>query len=119
MLLNMQANDELIKFENRQMNTEELSTLSILWIGEETDSDNAWMYPSAKDGYALNAAKDKNDDDDDDEKEDDDDYYNEEEEEDENPFDKEPTDKDLIEEDLPIVDPEKDILDDDEEVPYN
>jgi len=25
----------------------------------------------------------------------------------------------LVEEDLPIVDPEEDILDDDEEVPYN
>jgi len=101
------------------MDIEELSTLSILWIGEVTDADSAWMYPSAKDGYALNTAKNKNNDDDDDEKEDDDDYYNNEEEEDENPFEKEPTDKDLVEEDLPIVDPEEDILDDDEEVPYN
>lgn len=102
------------------MNIEELNSLSILWVGEETDADDVLMFSSSMDHCTLNAAKCKNDDDDN-EKEDDDDYYNDEEEEDENenPFDKEPTDKDLIEEDLPIVDPEKDILDDDEEVPYN
>ena len=99
------------------MNNEDLSALSFLWAGV-TDADNAWMLTSAKDDYALNAAKSKNDEDDDD-KEDDDDYYNDEEEEDENPFEKEPTEKDLVDEDLPIVDPEEDFLDDDEEVPYN
>jgi len=99
------------------MNTEKLSELSTSWSEEENDANDAWMFPPALYDYTLNAAKDKNDDDDD-EKEEDDDYYNEE-EEDENPFDKEPTDQDLVEEDLPIVDPEEDILDDDEEVPYN
>ena len=48
-----------------------------------------------------------------------DDDFIEEEEEGENPFDKEPTEKDLIENDVPIIDPEDDLLDDDEEVPYN
>ncbi len=118
MLLNEQVNDEQIKLENSQMNTEELNLLSILWRGEETDANDVWMFPSAREDYILHAAKNKNDDDDD-EKEDDDDYYNDEEEEDENPFDKEPTDKDIVEGDLPIVNPEEDILDDDEEVPYN
>jgi len=100
------------------MNTEELSTLNILWRGEETDAEHACMFPSAMYDYTLNAAKNKNDDDDN-EKEDDDDYYNEEEDKDENPFDKEPTDKDIVEEDVPLIDPEEDLFDDDEEVPYN
>ncbi len=102
------------------MKTEELNQLSILWAGEENDTNDEWMFPPAKDDYSLHAAKNKdNDDDDDDEKEEDDDYYNEEKEEDENPFDKEPTDKDIVEEDIPVVDPEEDLFDDDEEVPYN
>ncbi|MEE9450305.1 MAG: hypothetical protein V3V72_09675 [Ignavibacteriaceae bacterium] len=118
MPLNVQVNDEQIKLENSQMNTEELNPLSILWTGEETDANDDRMFPFAKDDYILHAAKDKNDDEDDD-IEKDDDYYNEEEEEDENPFDKEPTDKDIVEGDIPGIDPEKDIFDDDEEVPYN
>ncbi len=72
----------------------------------------------AKDNYILHAAKNKNDDEDDN-VEDDDDYYNDEEEEEKNPFDKEPTEKDIVEEDIPLVDPEEDMFDDDEEVPYN
>lgn len=99
------------------MNTEELNPLSILWAGNETDANYVRIFTSAREGYILHAAKNKNDDDDD--KEEDDDYYNDEEEEDENPFDKEPTDKDIVEEDIPIVDPEEDLFDDDEEVPYN
>jgi len=100
------------------MNSKELNTLSIFWAGGETDANDVRMFPSAGEDYILHAAKNKNDDEDD-EKEDDDDYYNEEKEEDENPFDKEPTDKDIVEEDIPVVDPEEDIFDDDEEVPYN
>ena len=97
------------------MNIEELNLLSILWAGEETDTNDEWMFPPAKDDYILHAAKSKNDD----EEEEDDDYYNDEEEEDENPFDKEPTDKDIVEEDIPIVDPEEELFNDDEEVPFN
>ena len=121
MLLNMQANDKEIKLENNQMNNEELNPLSILWAGEETNANDERMFPSDKDDYILHAAKNKNDDEDgDDDIEDDDDHYNEEkEEEEENPFDKEPTDKDIVEEDIPLIDPEEDIFDDDEEVPYN
>jgi len=47
-----------------------------------------------------------------------DDDFIEEEEEGENPFDKEPTEQDLIENDVPVIDPEDDLSDDDE-VPYN
>ena len=100
------------------MYTEKLNSLSILWAGEVPDSNNEQMFSPAKDYYVLHAAKNKNDDEDDD-VEDDDDYYNGEEEEDENPFDKEPTDKDIVEEDNPLVDPEEDTFGDDEEVPYN
>lgn len=50
--------------------------------------------------------------------EDDDDFI-EEEEVDENPFDKEPTEQDIIENDIPLIDPEDDLSDDDEEIPYN
>jgi hypothetical protein len=118
MLLNEQANDEQIKLENSQMNIEELNLLSILWTGKQTDTNDEWIFPPAKDDYILHAAKNK-DNDEDDEKEEDDDYYNDEEEEDENPFDKEPTDKDIVEGDIPLVDPEEDMFDNDEEVPYN
>ena len=117
MLLNQQLNDEKIKLDKSQMNTEELNLLSILWAGEVNDANGVGIFPSSTEAYVLNTAKNKNDDDD--EKEDDDDYYNEEKEEDENPFDKEPTDKDIVEGDVPLVDPEEDLFDDDEEVPYN
>ena len=100
------------------MNTEELNPLSILLGGEKTDANDERMFPSAKDNYILYEAKNKNDDEDED-KEEDDDYYNEEEEGDENPFEKEPTDKDIVEGDVPLIDPEEDIFDDDEETPYN
>jgi len=55
-------------------------------------------------------------------KDDDDDSIEEEEEKEEvggNPFDKEPTEQDILENDIPLIDPEDDLLDDDEEVPYN
>ncbi len=66
--------------------------------------------------FAVFASKKKDDDEDNDS---DDDDFSEDEEEEENPFDKEPTEQDLIENDLPLIDPEDDLLDDDEEVPYN
>ena len=59
------------------------------------------------------------DDDGDDDINDDDDYYHEEDEDKDNPFDKEPTDKDIVDEDFPLGIPEDDLIDDDEEVPYN
>lgn len=83
---------------------------------EKTNVNKAWIILFSMEESLLSAAKNRNDDDDD-EKEDDEDYYNEEEEE--NPFDKEPTEKDLIDEDIPLIDPEEDMLDDDDEVPYN
>ena len=54
-----------------------------------------------------------------DDDEDIDDDFNDDEEEDENPFDIEPTDKDILESDFPIDNPEDDLLDDDEDIPYN
>ena len=55
----------------------------------------------------------------DDENEEIDDDFNNEEEEEENPFEIEPTDKDIIENDFPTDNPEDDLLDDEEEIPYN
>ena len=49
---------------------------------------------------------------------DDDDTFEEEEVE-ENPFDKEPTENDIIEDDIPLFDPEDELLDDDDEFSYN
>lgn len=118
MLLNEQANEEQLKSEKSQMITEELNLLSVLRAGEVPGTNNMRMFPSVRDNYILHAAKNKNNDEDDD-VDDDDDYYNDEEEEEKNPFDKEPTEKDIVEEDIPLVDPEEDIFDDDEEVPYN
>jgi len=66
--------------------------------------------------FAVFSSKKKNDEEDNDA---DDDDFIEEEEEKENPFDKEPTEKDIIENDIPLIDPEDDLLDDDEEIPYN
>lgn len=66
--------------------------------------------------FVISAAKNK---DEEDETDDDDDYYHEEDEEKENPFDREPTDKELDDSDIPIVNPEDDLLDDEEEIPLN
>ena len=118
-LLNEQANNEQIKLENSQMNIDELKSLSVLSAGEETDARDERMFSPVKDDYILYTANNKEDDENNEKEEEEDDYYNDEEKEDENPFDKEPTDKDIVEEDLPIVDPEEDIFDNDEEVPYN
>ena len=84
---------------------------------EEITAIDTWIFPSVKNDYALEAAGNKKNNDDDEKEEDDE--YNNEEEEDENPFEKEPTDKDLVDEELPLVDPEEDLFEDDEEVPYN
>jgi hypothetical protein len=66
--------------------------------------------------FAVLASHDEDDDEDNDA--DDDDTFEEEEVE-ENPFDKEPTEKDIIENDIPIINPEVELIDDDDEVPYN
>jgi len=66
--------------------------------------------------FVISAAKNK---DEEDETDDDDDYYHEENEEKENPFDREPTDKEIDDSDIPIVNPEEDLLDDEEEIPPN
>lgn len=68
---------------------------------------------------AFLASKKKDDDEDNDA--DDDDFIEDEEEEvvEENPFDKEPTEQDIVENNIPLIDPEDDLLDDDEEIPYN
>ena len=66
--------------------------------------------------FVISAAKNK---DEEDETDDDDDYYHEEDEEKENPFDREPTDKEIDDSDIPIVNPEDDLLDDEEEIPPN
>ncbi|MDX1371468.1 MAG: hypothetical protein R3321_03320 [Nitrososphaeraceae archaeon] len=54
--------------------------------------------------------------DDEDDFNDEDDYYDEEEED--NPFDKEPDEDDLTDDDFPVADPEEDLFDDDD-APYN
>ncbi len=48
-----------------------------------------------------------------------DDDFNEEEDDEGNPFDIEPTDRDILESDFPIDNPEDDLLDDEEDIPYN
>ena len=85
------------------------------------EPENTNVYP----GEIINdiSASKKKDDNEDEEI--DDDFYDddandeEEKEEIENPFDREPTDKELIENDLPFDNPEDDLLDDEEEIPYN
>ena len=66
--------------------------------------------------FVISTEKNK---DEEDETDDDDDYYHEEDEEKENPFDREPTDKEIDDSDIPIVNPEDDLLDDEEEIPLN
>ena len=66
--------------------------------------------------FLINAAKKR---DEEDETDDDDDFYHEEDEEKQNPFDREPTEKDINDDDIPIVNPEDDLLDDEEEIPFS
>ena len=66
--------------------------------------------------FVISAAKNK---DEEDETDDDDDYYHEEDEEKENPFDREPTDKEINDSDIPLVNPEDDLIDDEDEIPLN
>ena len=71
-------------------------------------------------GYVLHAArKDDDDFDDEDDFNDDDDYYNNDDEDDENPFEREPDEDELIDDVLPLDDPEDDLTEDDDEIPYN
>lgn len=63
-------------------------------------------------------ALNKKDDEEDNDADDDDNFEDEEVEE--NPFDKEPTEKDIIEDDIPLLDPEDELLDeDDDDFQYN
>jgi hypothetical protein len=66
-----------------------------------------------EDQYALNVAKKKKKDEDDDFDDDEDDFYEEEEEEDENPFDVEPSEDDIVEDEFP--DDEDDLFEEDDE----
>jgi hypothetical protein len=68
--------------------------------------------------FTILSSKKKDEEEDNDDDDDDDFYNSEEEEEKENPFDKEPTEKDIINDDIPIINPEDDLLDDEEEIPY-
>jgi hypothetical protein len=67
--------------------------------------------------FAVNLRDDEDKDEDD--FDDDDDFYNEDDEDKENPFDREPTDKEIRDDDFPLGIPEDDLIDDDEEIPYN
>lgn len=69
-------------------------------------------------GHDIVAANLKDEEEDDD-IDDDDDYYKEDEEDKENPFEREPTDKEIKDEDFPLGNPEDDLIDDDDEVPYD
>ncbi len=74
------------------------------------------------DDFKFTSFASKKKDNDEDNDADDDDFIEDEEEKEEvggNPFDKEPTEQDILENDIPLIDPEDDLLDDDEEVPYN
>lgn len=68
-------------------------------------------------GRDIVAANLKDEEEDDDIDDDDDDYYKEDEEDKENPFEREPTDTEIKDEDFPLVNPEDDLIDDDDEVP--
>ena len=58
-------------------------------------------------------------DEDEDDFDDDDDFYKEDENDKGNPFEREPADDEIDDEDFPHSIPEDDLLDDDEEIPYN
>ena len=92
------------RFEENQILRDELNSFKLL----ESDDFKFTVFASKK-----------KDDEEDNNANDDDFIEDEKEEEEENPFDKEPTEQDIIENDIPIIDPEDDLLDDDEEIPYN
>jgi hypothetical protein len=93
------------RFEENEILMEELNSFELI----ESDDFK----------FAVLASKKKDDDEDNDA--DDDDFIEDEEEEvvEENPFDKEPTEQDIVENNIPLIDPEDDLLDEDEEIPYN
>ena len=70
------------------------------------------------DDFKFAALASNKEDDEEDNDADDDDFIEEEEVE-ENPFDKEPSEKDIIENIIPLIDPEDELLDDEDEIPYN
>jgi hypothetical protein len=85
---------------------EELETI----FGEER---RAQLINHDNDPYSINAAKRKKKDEDDDFDDDEDDFYEEEEEEDENPFDVEPSEDDIVEDEFP--DDEDDLFEEEDE----
>jgi len=91
------------RFEENQILRDEFNSFKLL---ESDDFKFTVLASKMKDDEEDNNAND-------------DDLIEDEEEEEENPFDKEPTEQDIIENEIPIIDPEDDLLDDDEEVPYN
>ena len=91
------------RFEENEMLIKEINSFNLL----ASDDFN----------FAVLASNKK--DDDEDNGADDDDDNLEDEEVEENPFDKEPTENDIIEDDIPLFDPEDELLDDDDEIPYN
>ncbi len=65
----------------------------------------------------INAGTKKEDDEDTDDFDDEEENNNGEEGTEENPFEREPTDKEIIDNDLPFIDPEEDLFDDEDEIP--
>ena len=87
----------------------------------EKETERPSRFSSDKElSYVIYASsKDDDDLDDEDDFNDDDDYYNNDDEDDENPFEREPDEDELIDDVLPLDDPEDDLTDDDDEIPYN
>ena len=84
-------------------------------ISEPCDEHAVVFHLSSNDGLLLGQ---KNKDDDDDFDDDDDDYYNNDDDEDDSPYEREPTDRDIIEDDFPL-DPDDDIFEEDDDVSYS
>ena len=104
----------MLKKKNIEIKTIVESEMNLLQTPIEEDANIRKLRDDPE--FVISAAKNK---DEDDESDDDDDYYNEDDEEKENPFDREPTDKEIDDSDIPIVNPEDDLLDDEEEIPLN
>ena len=86
---------------------------------KETEKQNRFSSDNKLSSVIYAAGKDDDDFDDEDDFNDDDDYYNNDDEDDENPFEREPDEYELIDDVLPLDDPEDDLTDDDDEIPYN
>ncbi len=94
----------MLRFEENEILMEEFNSFELI---VSADFKFAFLATKKKDDVEDNDADDN------------DLIEDEEEEVEENPFDKEPTEQDIIENDIPLIDPEDDLLDDEEDVPYN